>query len=118
MAASPGQAVWPLSDCSRGRGGYQRCARLHGHRRCAVALFKQRRYGIRSDAHEGGYAKVSPGLREFILAFEAVQGVPLEPVYTGKLLYRIYRDLKQGQAHGSIVALHTGGLQGRRGFDF
>lgn len=76
------------------------------------------RWNIRSDAHEGGYAKVSPGLREFILAFEAVQGVPLEPVYTGKLLYRIYRDLKQGQAHGSIVALHTGGLQGRRGFDF
>lgn len=76
------------------------------------------RWRIRDDAHEGGYAKVSPGLRAFVLNFEAVHGIPLEPVYTGKLLYRIYLDIQQGLAPQRIVAVHTGGLQGRRGYDF
>lgn len=71
---------------------------------------------VREDAHEGGYARVSAELKRFIQAFEDVHQVPLEPVYTGKLLFRIYRDLAAGRSQARIIAIHTGGLQGRRGF--
>ncbi len=53
------------------------------------------------------------------IAFEHKTGIPLEPVYTGKMMYALY-DLiakhffKPGQR---IIAVHTGGLQGKRGFN-
>ncbi len=55
-----------------------------------------------------------------MLEFEQVHGVPLEPVYTGKALYAIHRRLGTGQwsVDEPLVAVHTGGLQGRRGFDW
>jgi 1-aminocyclopropane-1-carboxylate deaminase len=75
---------------------------------------------ILHDEHCGGFARVSAGLREFILAFEEAHQVPLEPVYTGKMMFAIHRRLASGEweASDSLVAVHTGGLQGRRGFDF
>lgn len=68
--------------------------------------------------HCGGFARVSAALREFIEAFEAVQQVPLEPVYTGKLLFAIHTLQREGvwPADAPVVAIHTGGLQGRRGY--
>jgi 1-aminocyclopropane-1-carboxylate deaminase len=68
--------------------------------------------------HCGGFARVTPALREFMLAFEASQGVPLEPVYTGKMLYALYRRLRSGEWDPGepVLAIHTGGLQGRRGY--
>jgi len=75
---------------------------------------------ILQDDHCGGFARVSPGLREFILAFEGSQGIPLEPVYTGKMLYALYRRLQRGEWDPGEprLAIHTGGLQGRRGFSW
>ncbi len=75
---------------------------------------------ILHDEHCGGFARVSAGLRDFMLAFESVQGVPLEPVYTGKMLYAIYRRLQTGEwsAAEPLLAIHTGGLQGRRGYSW
>jgi len=70
--------------------------------------------------HCGGYARVSPGLREFILAFETTHQIPLDPVYTGKALYGVHQLLLSGQwaQDQPVVFIHTGGLQGRRGFDW
>jgi 1-aminocyclopropane-1-carboxylate deaminase len=75
---------------------------------------------ILDDYHCGGFARVSPRLREFMLAFEAVQGVQLEPVYTGKLLLAIHSLLQRGDwdPGAAVLAVHTGGLQGRRGFSW
>lgn len=72
------------------------------------------------DFHCGGFARVNQELRDFMLAFEAVHPVPLEPVYTGKMMHAIYQLLKSGQWRSSepIVAIHTGGLQGRRGYSW
>ncbi len=57
----------------------------------------------------GGYAKVSDKLREFVSSFP----VPLDEVYTGKMMYGIIDQIKSGRfIEGStILALHTGGLQ-------
>ena len=78
------------------------------------------RWRILHDAHCGGFARVDAGLRAFMLAFEAVHGIALEPVYTGKMLYAIYRRLRSGEWRSDVplLAIHTGGLQGRRGYDW
>jgi 1-aminocyclopropane-1-carboxylate deaminase len=68
--------------------------------------------------HCGGYARVSAQLKQFILTFEAIQGIPLDPVYTGKMMYGLHQLRACGEisAVQSVLALHTGGLQGRRGY--
>ncbi len=70
---------------------------------------------INLDYHFGGYAKINPDLIEFIQWFEQMHGVYIEQVYTGKMLYGLYDLLQKGyfEKGSTIVALHTGGLQGR-----
>jgi 1-aminocyclopropane-1-carboxylate deaminase len=67
------------------------------------------------DYHFGGYAKTTPELLDFIRSFEQKTGVLLEQVYTGKMLYGIYDLARQGYfpEGATVVAVHTGGLQGR-----
>ena len=76
------------------------------------------RWRILHRDHCGGFARVSRELKEFMLAFEAAHGVALEPVYTGKMLLAIQRRLASGEwcAERPLLAIHTGGLQGRRGY--
>lgn len=71
------------------------------------------------DASRGGFARVDSELARLILAFEAETGVPLEPLYTGKLLLALRDAIRCGEIPpGSrIVAVHSGGLQGRRALD-
>lgn len=70
------------------------------------------------DGHEGGYAKLSAELIEFMHQFEMQTKIELDPVYTGKMMFRLHKLIAQGKfSRGTkIVAIHTGGLQGRRGF--
>jgi 1-aminocyclopropane-1-carboxylate deaminase len=67
------------------------------------------------DYHFGGYAKYSDELLDFIRNFENETKVPLEQVYTGKMMYGLFEMLQNGffEEGTSIIALHTGGLQGR-----
>lgn len=76
-------------------------------------------WSINPDYHFGGFAKTKPELNEFIRNFELKTKIPLEPIYTGKMMYALYeliakRDFKPGLR---IIAVHTGGLQGNRGFN-
>jgi len=66
----------------------------------------------------GGYAKTKPALFEFMAQFEQKQGILLEPIYTAKMLYGIWQMVEAGdfKPGSKIVAIHTGGLQGRAGF--
>ena len=68
--------------------------------------------------HCGGFARVNSALRQFMLEFERVQRIALDPVYTGKMLFAIHQRLQRGEWHSAepVLAIHTGGLQGRRGF--
>ncbi|GAB4032324.1 1-aminocyclopropane-1-carboxylate deaminase/D-cysteine desulfhydrase [Spirosoma gilvum] len=67
------------------------------------------------DYHFGGYAKTTPDLIQFIRGFEQRTGVLLDQVYTGKMMYGIYDLARRGyfRAGATVVAIHTGGLQGR-----
>ncbi|KAA0972837.1 1-aminocyclopropane-1-carboxylate deaminase/D-cysteine desulfhydrase [Pseudomonas sp. ANT_H12B] len=70
------------------------------------------------DASRGGFAKVDPLLLEFIEQTEQDIGIPLEPLYTGKALLALKQQVESARfAPGTrLIFIHTGGLQGRRGF--
>ncbi len=71
------------------------------------------------DFHFGGYARVTEPLIRFINTFKATTGIPLDPVYTGKLFFGLFEMIKQDKfAPGQrILAVHTGGLQGIQGMN-
>ncbi len=69
--------------------------------------------------HFGGYAKISEELIQFIMDFYHKQNIPLDAVYTGKMMFGIF-DLIQSDFFpkgSSILAIHTGGLQGNKGMN-
>lgn len=72
-------------------------------------------WSINHDYHFGRYAKRTDELNNFIERFEEVNHIPLEHVYTGKMMFGIYDLIKKGKftAGETILSVHTGGLQGR-----
>lgn len=74
-------------------------------------------WSIKLNYHGGGFGKVTPALLAFMRQFEQTTGVALDPIYTGKMLFGLYDLIAQGyfQPGQRIVAVHTGGLQGKRG---
>jgi 1-aminocyclopropane-1-carboxylate deaminase len=65
--------------------------------------------------HFGGYAKYNNELLEFMYFFEDTHNIPLDQVYTGKMMYGIYDLIKNKyfKKDDTIIILHTGGIQGR-----
>ena len=76
-------------------------------------------YRLVHDYHFGGYARVKPELIDFINRFSRTTGIPLEPVYTGKMLYGLYDMIESGYfpLGSRVLAIHSGGLQGIAGFN-
>jgi 1-aminocyclopropane-1-carboxylate deaminase len=74
---------------------------------------------INENYHFGGYAKRTEELIRFVETFERENGIPLDFIYTGKMTFGIYDMIKKGhfKRGETIVAIHTGGLQGNAGFD-
>lgn len=68
------------------------------------------------DGHFGGYAKCPSDLTGFMQRIESECGVPLDQVYTAKMLLRTLQMIKQDliKPGSTLLALHTGGLQGKR----
>jgi len=66
------------------------------------------------DYHFGGYAKVNDTLVKFINSFRKQTQVPLDPIYTGKMVYGLLDMVKNNKFKigSTILAVHTGGLQG------
>lgn len=72
-----------------------------------------------TDYHFGGYAKVTEPLIRFINEYKRDTGIPLDPIYTGKMLFGLWQAIGQGNfTKGTkILAIHTGGLQGIKGMN-
>ena len=68
--------------------------------------------------HHGGFAKMTPLLRRFISEVHQSYGMLLDPIYTGKALYALTHKFAHHKLGDNVRALlvHTGGLQGWRGF--
>jgi len=72
-------------------------------------------WNIVEDYHFGGYAKTTPELMNFISAFEKQHKIPLDQVYTAKMMFGVFDLVQRGffKNGSTIVILHTGGLQGK-----
>lgn len=76
-------------------------------------------WGIINDFHFGGYAKWKPDLIDFINNFYYQYQIPLCPIYTGKMMFGIFKLIEEGYFDKTpkILVIHTGGLQGIKGFN-
>jgi 1-aminocyclopropane-1-carboxylate deaminase len=74
---------------------------------------------IITDYHFGGYAKVTPELITFINAFYHKYKIPLDPIYTGKLLFGVIDLINKNYfpENSKILVIHTGGIQGIEGMN-
>ncbi len=74
---------------------------------------------IQTDYHFGGYAKFSSELIDFINQFKQTFGIPLDPIYTGKLFFGLFDMIQKDffPPGSTLLAIHTGGLQGIAGFN-
>jgi 1-aminocyclopropane-1-carboxylate deaminase len=74
---------------------------------------------LQSDYHFGGYGKINEVLVRFINDFFEQTKIPLDPIYTSKMMFGIVDLIKKGYfPEGSkILAIHTGGLQGIKGMN-
>ncbi|WP_371188009.1 1-aminocyclopropane-1-carboxylate deaminase/D-cysteine desulfhydrase [Thalassotalea maritima] len=70
-----------------------------------------------NDQHLGGYGKFSQADAIAISELSKRLTVPLEPIYSGKMMLAFMNLVKQGYfpAGATIVLLHTGGIQGLGG---
>lgn len=75
-------------------------------------------WSIVHDYHFGGFAKINPRLTNFISDIYQQYGLLLDPIYTGKMLYGLAEYIHQSRIPpgSKVLMLHTGGLQGWRGF--
>lgn len=78
------------------------------------------RWCIHKGFHHGGYARTTPELLSFMEQFRLETGLLLDQVYTGKLFWAVTQLALNGYwTRGTrLLAIHSGGLQGRRGLAF
>ncbi len=76
-------------------------------------------YSLVKGYHFGGYAKYKPELIEFMRGFYKQTNIKTDPIYTGKLFYALVDLAKKDyfKRGSTIVVVHTGGLQGIKGFE-
>jgi 1-aminocyclopropane-1-carboxylate deaminase len=74
---------------------------------------------VQLDYHFGGYAKINEELIRFINDFYKQTNIPLDPIYTGKMMFGIVDLINKGYfpKGAKILAIHTGGLQGIEGMN-
>ncbi|MDF0732523.1 pyridoxal-phosphate dependent enzyme [Pseudomonas entomophila] len=89
----------------------------HGVEQAVEALVGREGY-VLHDASRGGFGRMDESLLAFIAETERHSGIPLEALYTGKALMALRGQVEAGAfAPGTrLVFVHTGGLQGRRGY--
>ncbi len=76
-------------------------------------------WAINSDYTFGGYAKTDNSLISFMNSFYKQYKIPLDPIYTGKMLFAIFDLIKTHKWKWGkrILIIHTGGLQGISGMN-
>ncbi len=76
-------------------------------------------WDLQTEYHFGGYGKVTEELVAFINTFYQSYGVPLDPIYTGKMVFGVIDLIDKGwfPSQSKILMIHTGGLQGIAGMN-
>lgn len=78
---------------------------------------KKHNWSLNTAYHFGGYAKYNKELIRFINKFKTETQIPLDPIYTGKMVFGIMDLIRNNkiEKNSKILAIHTGGLQGING---
>jgi len=85
-----------------------------------ICIFaKKDNWNLISDYHFGGYGKINLELIEFINSFFEETKVPLDPIYTGKMVFGVIDLIHKDYfpENSKILLIHTGGLQGIEGMN-
>lgn len=66
----------------------------------------------------GGFAKLHPPVVQFASDFLQQTNILLDPIYTAKMTFGVFEMLAKNAfaPHSVVVLLHTGGMQGWKGF--
>ncbi|MBA4317920.1 MAG: 1-aminocyclopropane-1-carboxylate deaminase [Flavobacterium sp.] len=69
--------------------------------------------------HFGGYGKVNPELIAFINQFYSENKIPLDPIYTAKMVFGVIDMINKNYfpENSKILLIHTGGIQGNAGMN-
>lgn len=89
---------------------------LHGEIEALLQRSTKDDFQIIHDYHFGGYGKYTQSLLEWMNWFYHMSKIPLDFVYTGKMMYGVFDMIKGGYfpKGAKILAIHSGGLQGNR----
>lgn len=80
---------------------------------------KNSNWELISDFTFGGYAKVTPDYIAFLNIIYQSTKIPLDPVYTGKMVFGVLQLMERNyfSQHSKILLIHTGGMQGIKGMN-
>jgi 1-aminocyclopropane-1-carboxylate deaminase len=80
---------------------------------------KSGNWDLITNYHFGGYGKVTPELIDFINTFYKQTKIPLDPIYTGKMVFGVMDLINNNyfSKDSKILLIHTGGLQGIQGMN-
>jgi 1-aminocyclopropane-1-carboxylate deaminase len=80
---------------------------------------KNENWKIVSDYHFGGYGKVTSQLIDFINDFYTKTKIPLDPIYTSKMVFGVMDLIEKNYfpENSKILLIHTGGIQGIQGMN-
>lgn len=77
-----------------------------------IEAITSKSYDLVEDYHFGGYAKKNAELTDFIHHFQETTQIPLDYVYTSKMMFGLIDLIGRGyfKPKSRIIALHTGGV--------
>ena len=80
----------------------------------------QKNWQLLTQFHDGGYGRFSTELWRFCQHMQQQHHLPLEPIYSGKMMYALWQLIHDDYfaANSRIIAIHTGGLQGLEGLKY
>lgn len=83
-------------------------------RLCEVNNLTHNNYKLFTNYHFGGYGKINQDLKGFMHTFKREFDFLLDPIYTGKMFFGVWENIKNNQIapETRLLVLHTGGLQG------
>lgn len=80
---------------------------------------QNKNWELQTDYHFGGYGKVTTEFIEWMNWFYVQTGIPLDPIYTGKMVFGVMDLIQRNYfpPNSKILMIHTGGLQGIAGMN-
>lgn len=85
-----------------------------------ICIFaRNENWEVITDYHFGGYGKVTPELIAFINQFYRENQIPLDPIYTAKMVFGVMDLIEKNYfpKKSKILLIHTGGIQGIQGMN-